>query len=303
MKKAIIAVDAGGTKTKVCVINAKKEVVYEKSGGPGSPAVLKEAAFHNIFELVEEVYSQVRDQYQISFIQMGVSGLGTVANVSEYEKAIADKIGIETSIESDAILGLYSIVEDKFKEGVLVLSGTGSACAGINNDDTMLLGGFGQLLTETGSSYASVKMLVTKTILHYEDSLTYIPLGKKFMDLINANSIIDFKVFMYNHTKGEIAKYAKFISNEALNGDLEAQAILKKSGQDLAYYVVRLYHHLKLTNKAVLGFRGSFIQNAPFVKEELLKTLELENISLNLVGGDGDPIYGAYYLAKKKGKL
>lgn len=303
MNKVIIAVDAGGTKTKVCALNEDKQIVYEIIGGPGSPAVLRDAAFKNIFQLVEKVYAKVIHDYQVAFIQMGVSGLGIVAHVNQYETEMKQKTGVETSIVSDAILGLYSIVEDKYKEGILVLSGTGSACAGINGEKTMLLGGFGQFLTETGSAYASVKELVTNTILQYEDSLTYSPLGKKFMEKINAQSIQDFKVFMYNHNKGEIAQYAKFISQEALYGDEEALAILQKNGRDLAYYVIRLYRHLKLSSEAVLGFRGSFIQNAPFVKETLLKLLQKENLVLNLIGGDNDPIYGAYYMAKKRGIL
>lgn len=303
MEKVIIAVDAGGTKTKVCAINKDKEIVYEVTGGSGSPAVVKEEAFINMSNLIENVIDHVKEQYEVSFIQLGISGLGAWKDLSKVKQDYFDKFKVETPMESDAILGLYSIIEDKSDEGILVLSGTGSVCAGINNDKTMTIGGFGQLLTETGSSYASVKMLVKNTILHYEETLTYTELGKSFMKEIGATSLTDFRIFMYNQNKSQIASYARFISDQALKGNEEAIEILKIDGRDLAHSVILLHKHLNLSEKTLLGFRGSFIQNAPFVKEELVKTVNEAGYFPTVVEGNTDPVYGAYYMAKKKGKI
>ena len=44
------------------------------------------------------------------------------------------------------------MVEDKYNEGILVISGTGSAVVGIKDDKTLLYGGYGVLLTESGSA-------------------------------------------------------------------------------------------------------------------------------------------------------
>lgn len=303
MEKIIIAVDAGGTKTKVCAIDKNKNIIYKAVGGAGSPATVKEEAFKNIKKLVEEAVFSLKDRYLISLIQMGISGFGIVLDIKKIEAEFASKFDTEVSIESDVTLAMYSIVTDKYDEGILVLSGTGSACFGINKDETFMVGGFGHLLTENGSGYISVKMLIVSIIKLYEETKTYSELGKKFMNHIGATKIGDFRSFVYQKTKGEIAQYAQFITEEALKQDNQAIDILKKCGKDLADSVQLLYKHLNLSHKAVIGFRGSFIQNAPFVKDELIRCLELSGYNPEIVEGVDDPIFGAYYMALRKGKL
>jgi N-acetylglucosamine kinase-like BadF-type ATPase len=108
---------------------------------------------------------------------------------------------------------------------------------------------------------------------------------------------------MYLNTKTEIASYAKFISKQANLGNEEAIKILKDSGRDLAVLVRRVYKNLGLTEKAIIGFRGSFVQKAPYVKEELMKNLDGFGIHLNIFEGDQDPVFGAFYMARRKGKI
>lgn len=303
MEKIIIAVDAGGTKTKVAAINDKKEIVYEVIGGPGSPAVLKEKAISNIFGLVFDVYYNVKHKYEVSLVQMGISGLGVIDDVKTLEDELKEQLNVDVSMESDAVLGLFSIIEDKYNEGILVLSGTGSAQAGFKDGKSIVLGGYGHLLTESGSSYSAVRMLIVNTINRYEECLEISPLSKEFMDLVKLKKVTDFKVFMYANQKNEIAKYSRFINQKALEGNEEAIDILKKCGVAHGLQIVRIYKHLNLTNRAVIGLRGSFIQKAAFVKEELMKTLNEHGYDPLVVSGDEDPIYGAYYMAKRKGKI
>lgn len=304
MEKVIIAVDAGGTKTKAVAIDENKKIVYEIVGGPGSPAVVGHDAIKTIFQLVEVVNENVKDKYNVSFVQIGLSGYGVLGdNARTYEKELEEKINAEVNMTSDTNLGLYSIVEDKYNEGVLVISGTGSAVAGIKDEKTMLVGGYGVLLTETGSSYAAVKMLIVNTINQFEDNMTYSEIGREFLELIEGKDVNDFRRFMYTKSKAEIASYSKFISAKALDGDEIAVDILKKCGKDLAIQVKKLYNNLKLSDETVIGFVGSFIKKAPYAKDELIKTLEEFNIKPIIFTGDDDPVYGGYYMAKRKGKI
>lgn len=300
MKKAILAVDAGGTKTKVAIIDDNKDICYQKIGGSGSPAVNGIKAIEYIISLIKEVYKEVKSIYQIEYIQMGISGLGTVANKHQFEQQLSNELQIPVSMENDVVLALYSVLEDKFNEGVLVLAGTGSACLGAKDLTTLLIGGWGHLLSESGSSYTAVRSLVINMIKDYELGKKISPLAKTLLERANLKEVNDLKVFMYNHTKDEIASYAKLISEYALKGDKEAINILKTSGIELAKSVEIIYQRLGLSNNAVVGFRGSFINNAPFVKEEFFKYLVSKGITLQEVSGSEDPIFGGYYMAKRK---
>jgi N-acetylglucosamine kinase-like BadF-type ATPase len=108
---------------------------------------------------------------------------------------------------------------------------------------------------------------------------------------------------MYRKTKAEIARYSSFVSKKALEGDEIAINILKKSGRDLANTVIKLRRNLNLKNDFVLGFVGGFIKFAPFVKEELVDTLKAAGLNPIIIKDSNDPVYGAYYMAKRKGKI
>ncbi|HOA63477.1 MAG TPA: ROK family protein, partial [Bacilli bacterium] len=109
MKKAILAVDAGGTKTKVAIIDDNKDICYQKIGGSGSPAVNGIKAIEYIISLIKEVYKEVKSIYQIEYIQMGISGLGTVANKHQFEQQLSNELQIPVSMENDVVLALYSV--------------------------------------------------------------------------------------------------------------------------------------------------------------------------------------------------
>ncbi|HPN61465.1 MAG TPA: ATPase, partial [Bacilli bacterium] len=79
--------------------------------------------------------------------------------------------------------------------------------------------------------------------------------------------------------------------------------ILKQAGKDLAYFVIKTHQHLNMQASFWLGFRGSFIQNALFVKEELMSCLKNDGLKPRLVEEENDSVIGAYYLAKQKGLI
>ena len=303
MKKVIIAVDAGGTKTKVSAIDENANIVYEEIGDSGSPAVIHEKAIINIFNLVRSVFHHVKDEYEVVYVQMGISGLGVIANQEELQHSLTNELGVEVSFASDIIIGLFSIIEDKYPEGVLVLSGTGSAVCATNGRDIRYGGGWGHLLTETGSAYFAVKSLVCQAIKYFERHNRINKLALKFMKTINITSLEGFKGFIYSNTKNHIASHAHFICEEAAKGDQEAIRILETCGRDLANEVKLVHRLLKLSSEAVLGFRGGLICHSQMVQQALLSMLAKKGIALKLVTGSTDPIYGAYYLAKRKNKI
>lgn len=166
-----------------------------------------------------------------------------------------------------------------------------------------MIGGWGQLLTEVGSAYTTVRDFFISMIRNYESGHGITPLGRKFLDLHSFTEVKQLKFLVYPHTKKSIALHAKFIADEAKNGDPEAIALIKKGARDLANDVRNAFRALNLSYNTVIGFRGGFILNVPILQEELILALQEFNINCQVVEGDQDPIYGAYYLAKRKGYL
>lgn len=301
-KDAIIAIDAGGTKTKCALIDYKKDIVYSMVGGSGSPAV-DPKALDTIYNCIKEVYDLYNDKYNIKAIVMGVSGIFTVENRQAYIDKVASDFNTIAILETDALLALYSIVQDKYDEGLLVLAGTGTAIMGINKDKSFLASGWGQLLTERGSAYACVKDYVCQMINDYELNGVISPFGKKLMKNLGYDDLQEFKKLFYRNTKDQVAQSSKFFYEEAEKGDLEAQQWLYYNGELLAKDSLAAIKHLKMNKNVAIGFRGGFASNVHYVQEGVIDTLEKKGINPIIVRGDKDPIYGAYYMAKRKGIL
>lgn len=301
-KDAIIAIDAGGTKTKCALIDHKKDIVYSIVGGSGSPAV-DPKALDTIYNCIKEVYDLYCDKYNIKAIVMGVSGIFTVENRQAYVDKIESDFNTIAILESDALLALHSIVQDKHDEGLLVLAGTGTAIMGINKDKSFLASGWGQLLTERGSAYACVKDYVCQMINDYELNGSISMFGQKLMKHLGYDDLQEFKKLFYRNTKDQVAQSSKFFYDEAEKGDLEAQQWLYHNGELLAKDSLAAIKHLKMSKNVVIGFRGGFASNVHYVQEGVIDTLEKKGINPVVVKGDKDPIYGAYYMAKRKGIL
>ncbi|HBP25643.1 MAG TPA: hypothetical protein DD618_01645 [Acholeplasmatales bacterium] len=299
----MIAVDAGGTKTKLCAFTKNKEMVYELVGGSGVPVAIKGEAHFPFYELVQKAVSDLKNRFEITYVQLGISGLGIVPNVKSREEELSALLGYPVSMENDALIGLYSLKGIPTGEQILVLSGTGSSVLGYRNGQRLLVGGYGHLLTEKGSGFSAVKTLITGIIESFEQDGPLTELEKKFLNLIGAKSAYDLKPFVYLRTKSQIADYGRFIGAEAASGDVQAISILKQSGKDLAGFVEKVYRKMHLTDPVTLGFRGSFVQKAPYVKEEVIKCLHEDGYDPIIAEGEHDPIYGAYYLALEKGKI
>lgn len=303
MEKVIVGVDAGGSKTTVGVINEKVDLLFAVEVASGSPAVFKEAAFSNIDEGLQQVFKWMNGAYQVIAIVMGISGLGVVKDKRIYEKRFFDAYLTPTYIENDAALALYSIVKDQYEEGIVVLSGTGSSVMGIKGNKTRLTEGWGHLLAEAGSAYAIVRDFMRYAIGIYETTDTITPLTQKFMTYMEMDKIEEFKVFMYHNSKKEVAKHAVFFYEYALSGDKEAIELFKKAGKDLAIAVINAHHSLQLSKNVVLGFRGGMITRSQIAQNSLLEALNQAHITYRLVPSDIEPIFGAYYMMKRLGKV
>jgi N-acetylglucosamine kinase-like BadF-type ATPase len=301
MQKCIIGVDAGGTKTTITAFSENNNIIISKSYGAGSPATIKEKAMENIINGLDEIVNLVKNEYEISFIQMGISGIGVLSNKPQIEIDLSNRYRTKVSLESDAAIGLYAIIKDIYKEGVLVLAGTGSASYAINaQGKTLLIGGWGHLQGEEGSAYAVVRNLtlnMTQKSDHGEEFSHFETLFLKSLELENVTGL---RQLFYYYSKDYVAKYSQIISKYADEGYEEAKLVLKDAGRKLAGYVSYQFKRLGLSENTVVGFKGSFVNKAALVKEELINELNKQNIKCIISNDHDEPVVGAFYLAKTK---
>lgn len=299
MTDVILALDAGGTKTKVAAIDNDKRVVFETVGNVGSPAVDLSKAVSHIFDLVITSLDQIKNRYCVKHIYIGMSGFSIIPNVTQLEEEMNEAFGISVTLLSDTKMALYSFIKDKTEEGILMISGTGSACYGQKGNKELLVGGWGHLLGESGSSYSSVRRLLLDAIKQYDLGKPYTDLQMKIMQKMQVKDANGFRIYVYHKSKKEVAALAPIISDAAANQNKEAIEILRETAREIVWHIVTVYERLGLSNQAYLGFCGSFIHRATQVKKMVIEELLKNGCKLHVVEEEEDPIFGAYYLHKR----
>ena len=299
-EKIIVCVDAGGTSVKVAGIDFSKKIIYRATSKTGSPAVDFNNWYLNIDQGVSDLLEQIDyEKYEVVKIQMGVSGISAISNKEEIIQYFKNKYNYDVDITSDTMTALYSILERGEKQGMIVIAGTGVAVFGMNGDETRLIGGWGHIIRERGSSYSLVRDFSVRIIDKYEDGSLYTDLENDFINYLGLKEIREFNHLFYQHTKDEIARHSIFFKEASNNGSNEAIYVLKNEGRKLAKQVADLMHILHLPSYTAIGLTGGLLEkDGKYVISGFKEYLEAQGIILTYRDGV-DQLYGVFNYATK----
>ena len=297
MSKYIIGIDGGGTKTLGAVFNESGEIVNRVEYGFANFSANEEISKANIEKTLDKLVSEISSEDELIHIQLGIAGHSKLANKEEYLKHLVYKYNTSVDMTNDAIIALYSVKRDLDMNVIMVLGGTGSVIMISNEAGNSVIGGFGHLLGDQGSSYNLAITALKNIINEYEENLAFSDLSKAILKEIGADSHYEISKFVYNNTKSEIAKLSRFIADFALKGNVEAINLFIAEGVHLGRQTYSAYQKLKTNEKVIIGIKGGFLLNAPYVKETLIKELDKLKINYEISKEQVEPVVGAYYLA------
>lgn len=298
-EKIIVCVDAGGTSSKAAIFKTDGEIIARGYGKSGSPAVSDNWYLH-IDEAIDNALLKINlENYQIFHIQIGVSGISALNSYNSFEQYFANKYQSFCIITSDTLAALYSVIDLEDQEGIVVISGTGVGIFGKNKDnETYLIGGWGHMIREYGSSYSLVHNFCVNLINHYEDTGMLTNLEKNFLDNYNISTIRELNHLFYQNTKDEIASMSTFFKEAANEKNMEAIKLLKEQGNMLGKQVKNLIRFLNLSRNAKIGLRGGFLENdGKYIINGLYEYFNLLNIQLVFEEESNEQLLGVYRLA------
>ncbi len=296
MNGYIIGIDSGGTKTKGVLFDMMGNQIKDIYSGFGNFNVDASMTKKHIFDVLDSLTEEI-DVLDLKFILIGVAGYSNYSDKDKFITDISKKYQTKVKVVTDALVALYSVKKDKYKQVVMVLGGTGSVIMALVNNKIHFIGGYGPLLGDEGSSYHLVIEEFKHIINQFEEKKKVTDLTKALLNKIEAKTYTDIKAFVYNNSKNKIANLSQFIALYALKGDEEAIALFVKEGELLAKQTYNAYRLMNLNYEIRIGVRGGFLLNAPYVLETLIKSLNQMNIKYTLDDSMSDPIVGAYYLA------
>lgn len=302
----LIGIDGGGTKTEIVAITHNGTIFERIVTGPASAAVIPEnEVWNNILNGIQEIIQKIdKTKYHLTTIQMGLSAYSILESKETIIKKLNKHYGVDVYIDSDTVIALHSILKNSYQQGVVVVAGTGVAVYGENQTNSALIGGYGHIIRELGSSYAAVHHFALKIIDNIEDGIKLSTLEKKFLNLLKEKGIKDLKHLFYCHDKTTIASFVTFLKDEALKGNTEAREILKQEGIYLGIQTIKAIKKLNLTTDFVIGLRGGFVQkNSEDIRLGFNEVMKENNITALVIDDDTDPIMGCYYLLKNKKRI
>eukprot|EP00033_Pygsuia_biforma_P001429 GCRY01001613.1.p1 GENE.GCRY01001613.1~~GCRY01001613.1.p1 ORF type:complete len:350 (+),score=69.80 GCRY01001613.1:204-1253(+) len=232
-------VEGGATATKICLIDSNGTVLFEDEAKGSNQWI---SGLSVVCQTIVTLFHKGKDAIGIpkgqplKALGLALSGVGD-PRLMEKELRRLDPTLALIIHPCDDTFGSIATVSPK--GGVVLISGTGSACRLLNPDGTQhLVGGYGHLLGDEGSAWYishNAIMLLVKTFDHLEDT-GYCP--EDLADLHHA-ALAYFKIstlrelipiFYKKFEKSYIAGFGKCVAEAAMHGDKACVCLMEDAG-------------------------------------------------------------------------
>ncbi|MCM3054688.1 BadF/BadG/BcrA/BcrD ATPase family protein [Caldifermentibacillus hisashii] len=292
-----IGIDAGGTKTTAAIVDKKQNILFEYTTGQGNVTVHFLEAKHNI---VEAIHQCLLNSYGRSCqaIVLGVAGIGSGDKKKRLQSALEEIFSLPTLVINDAELAYFA--NFKNNNGILSIAGTGSVFIGKNHSHFKMIGGWGHLLGDEGSSYdigiKSLRILARKLETNGIHSTFTEALANQY-GIYNSSQL---KHFVYSSDKSAIAGISLFVYQLAKRHDKEAFQLIKEAGEILSNQTIRLIKLLQLTNPIHVKCKGSLFEKNEILFKSYKESLQHYDKDIQIQIGKNAAVTGAPFVLKNK---
>lgn len=272
-KYYVIGVDGGGTKTVVALANLEGEILYKIESGPSNPYKVElKKAISNLKEGIDKVLKKFLKE-KIGFIYIGLAG--GLERGKERKEKIEKALKKEfpqfskiLKIEGDQKIAFRSGTNEK--DGLVVISGTGSIAMGWRGKRKAIAGGWDWLLGDQGSGFWIGKRALEEVIKEIDGRREKTKILKDMIfKEIGIKGVGDlYKIFYSENFVEKISSVSKIVDKAAKNKDKLAIGILKEAGKELASAAISVIRKLNFKReKFPIVLAGSMFKSKTFLSE------------------------------------
>ncbi len=240
----IVAIDSGGTKTKILASDMAGNVFFEK--------IIKGfgLAEDNNDEPIEELTGCIREIPSYDKIERIVVNLGgkNCNQVKNTLKKVCPNASVDVFRESTGVIG--DIIRKNANADVIIFAGTGSIALGCGKKGYFISDGWGRDIGDAGSGYY-IGLEVVKACLNAleEDSITpFVTAVTGEKEPFSCTAQTDGLVEKRDEVRKRIlplerdktAAFTKVAAEYAKEGDLLAVSVFEKAGKGLADTAIRV---------------------------------------------------------------
>lgn len=300
MEAYVLGLDGGGTKTLAQAMDAQGAPLFCVRGGALNA---NSEAYRRVRDTVQELLAQAAvcagpDRY-LAAVCIAAAGTGNPDACRVLRSALADA-GFRgpARVVGDHLAALTGALGSP--EGMVLIAGTGSICAGRTADGREArAGGRGHLIDDEGSGYAMGRD-VLRAVVEAEDGrgpcTCLTPAVYKALQVTDVAGLVSY-VYAPGRSKREIACLARLLPQAAARDDRAAQRIYMRAAEELARLVQAVAERLAMQNGS-LALAGGALYNDAHLRELLEARLNRLLPELHVVQARHDAAWGAAQMAR-----
>ncbi len=304
MKKYLIGIDGGGTKTHGVISTLEGEVLSEAFKGSANFQMLgvemvAKLLVGLIYELINSANCKISD---VELVVIGITGAGREKDKERIYTGIIDYAKVENLplpeliIETDARIALEGAFMGE--PGVILIAGTGSVMFAKDvNGQIHRVGGWGRFLGDEGSAFV-IGREALRAVAKYVDGRGRETILKRLIfEEFNLADLMQIVSEIYLG-KFDIAKVAPIVMKAAELGDEVAIKILDDACVELLAHIEAVLKKVEFGEKVNLALIGGVLQSDNYVSRKLRNMIAQGFPKINLVNPASSPAYGAVIYGK-----
>ncbi len=269
LRHLVVGVDGGGTRTRAVVLDGDR-VLGEGASGPSNPlrvGIANGAAA--IREAIDKACgAALIDRDDLVAAGIGLAGVRRKDIRTRMREVLIETLRIKNiELMTDGEIALYGATDGA--PGIVVISGTGSICVGVNRQGKhVFAGGWGPVAGDEGSgSWIARRALqaVAQASDERAPKTALTPAACEYFQVAVPDDLAT-AIYAPTVTNDRIAGFSKHVIETARAGDEVARNILTEAGRELGKAAATVIRRLKMEPE---GFQAAFVGGV-FVAGELV---------------------------------
>ena len=235
--KMLLAIEGGGTKTRILLADAEGRVCAKEAGGPANGLYIDRTKYVRELRTLLGRIKRAAGRAGGCPTTAGLAGPMDVGLVKEEVSGAFPNIAFAECGESEIALALYGL-----DEGISLVAGTGASCRALGPDGCWVsCGGFGPQFGDEGSGYWIGRLAVSAVMRAQDGRGPETVLDARLLQFFGISSVAEIfrLVDRSGHVAGpRVAAFAPCVFEAAREGDGVAKTICSAAGRELGRLVL-----------------------------------------------------------------